>query len=109
LQQHPQEDSIRVHIYARIAEEEVRFNRDDAIVYAANALRVASKINSPESLAKAFYMMGKVYSKTESQDSARYYFKESIRISQQYHFEKWEVRAYGDLGVMEYTGGNSRS
>jgi signal transduction histidine kinase/CheY-like chemotaxis protein/HPt (histidine-containing phosphotransfer) domain-containing protein len=106
LQNHPQQDSNQAHLYYRLAEELRWINTDEAFEYAGKAIEVSLSINHPASLAKSTFIMGRMYSGKGKPDSARYYFKKAIQVSQENDLIKWEARAYGEWSIVEYTTGN---
>lgn len=106
LQNHPQEDSLRSYWLMLMADELKTFDSKASLAAATQSLRIAKKIQSPVSIVKAYFVMGKAYDDTEHADSAVIYLEQSAHLAHEIGAVNLEIKASAQLGVVEMMNGN---
>ncbi|MFY0714284.1 tetratricopeptide repeat protein [Seonamhaeicola sp. NFXS20] len=74
--------------------------------YAFEALNLSEKIDFKSGTSLAYYQLGVVYNNIDLLDSAKHYYKSSLKIAEKINNNIFISQAYGGLAILEFSQGN---
>ncbi len=106
LDQHPNEDTVRVNLL-RVLTFEVMYNDPEkGIKYAEEALEIAKKLDYKRGIANAIHDMGNVHNNGGSYNTALSYYQKSLKIREEISDKKGIASSTHNIGLVYKRQGN---
>lgn len=104
-----QNDSLKVSVLNELAFASSYSNAEQALKYLSEAEKIAHSKKLNYGYTQLLGIKAIVYDIGGKQDSARYYFKLSYKLSKRYNYKNLEVKALNGLGMNSWNSGQLKS
>ena len=99
-------DTLKVQTANHIVNYYMYRDGSRAMEYAQKELQLSEELGYDSGIALANYQLGIVYNNLDEIDSAKYYYKKSLKLARQINNPIYISQAYRGLAILEFSQGN---